>query len=512
MILARLRLRKQISALVRQFPFIRSLLKAFPKSEMYLVGGAVRDLLLDRQTKDYDFVVRGVAPEALEKFLSEHGQVDLVGRVFGVFKLVPGHDRGSTPFTLEPFDIALPRTEHVLSGTGGYKDFTVQSDASLPITADVERRDFTINAMAVNLDTAELLDTVGGLKDLKQKIIRTVGDPADRLNEDYSRILRGIRLACQLNFVIKKETWKTMRELVLAGAFTKKIHENWVVPRETLGKEFVKTLYLHPSRAFSLFEDTGIFGELIPEITAMKDCPQPLPWHNEGDVFVHTKMAVDHLDGSELWKKYFGDKKPSALTCVTVLLHDIAKPPCLKTPERDGTDRIRFDEHEPVGAKMSREICDRLALSSWPSDSPLHVDPDKLAWLVGHHLILLHADPENMRNTTIERYFFNQNNPGQELLELSLCDTGATIHTDTGLPYLDSLNAMLKRIKELEKLKAEQDRLPPPLLNGNEIMSFLNIPPGPEVGAIIEELRERQLSNAIKTKEEAELFVKHRGL
>ena len=509
MILARLRLWLEINSLLARFPVIRELLKTFPGSEMYLVGGAVRDLLSDRPTKDYDFVVRNIPPDQLEKFLSERGQVDYVGRVFGVFKFMP---KDKTHEEIEPLDIALPRTEHVLAGSGAYKDFEVQSDYTLPITADLERRDFTINALAVNLATKQLLDPHGGLKDLEQELLRTVGDPTARLSEDYSRILRGLRFACQLKFKIEEQTWHEMRRLILEHVFTKKINEQWVVPRETIGKEFVKALYFHPSQAFALFERSGVFKTLLPEIEAMKGCPQPLPWHGEGDVFVHTEMAVRHLDGSPLWQKYFNDQKPSALTCVTVLLHDIAKPPCLKTPERDGTDRIRFDEHEPVGAKMALEICERLGLSSWDANSPLHVNPDKLAWLIGHHLILLHADPDTMRNTTIERYFFNPNNPGPELLELSLCDTGATIHEDTNLPYLDSLDAMLRRIKELAKLQAEKNRLPPPLLDGNEIMEILHLAPGPEVGALLNELRERQLSGTIKTKEAAQQFIIHRGL
>ncbi len=486
------------------FSFLNDLAKEFPQAETYLVGGAVRDIILGRETKDYDFVIRHVTHQELSAFLTKHGQVDYVGRVFGVFKFVP-NDAGQ-PF--EAIDIALPRTEQVHTGTGAYKDFAVQTDPALPIERDLERRDFSINAIAVNVVTGDIIDPHDGLTAIKQKIISTVGSAEARLNEDFSRILRGLRLACQLGFTIEDKTWSALIALIKQGVLTRQDRDSiWIVPRETIGKEFVKTFHADPPRAFELFATSGLFSELIPEMDAMKNCPQPLPWHAEGDVFTHTKLAVAHLAGSKLWQKYFPDTKPNALTAIAVLLHDIAKPPCLKTPERDGTDRIRFDEHEPVGAEMVRAIAERLALSALPHDTPLHVDTNKLAWLVGHHLILLHADPENMRHTTIEKYFFSDK-PGQELLQLSLCDTGATIHADTGKPYLDSLNAMLKRITEIAALKAERDRLPPALLDGHEIMRELKLPPSQKIGELLTELRELQLSGTIKTKDEARLALK----
>ena len=324
---------KKIAHLIEQEPglsFLGEFLRAFPQGDIFLVGGAVRDAILGRETKDFDFVVRNVPHQKLSAFLNTRGRVDYVGRVFGVFKFIP-HASGQT---VEPIDIALPRTEHVHAGTGGYKDFDIQTDPALAIEHDLERRDFSINAIAVNVHTQEIVDPAHGLDAIKKKNIVTVGDPQLRFNEDFSRILRGMRLSCQLDFEIEATTWTAMVELIRAGALIRQDkQEMWIVPRETIGKEFVRALYSNPPRAFELFESSGLFKSLIPEMEAMKNCPQPLPWHAEGDVFTHTKLAIDHLAGSKLWKRYFADKKPNALTCVAVLLHDIAKPPCLKTPE-----------------------------------------------------------------------------------------------------------------------------------------------------------------------------------
>src|SRR3989339_690187 len=169
-------------------------------AKVYLVGGAVRDLILARPTKDYDLVVGGVEAAALEHWLMEHGQVNLVGKTFGVFKWQPAGWAG------EAIDVALPRTEHVSVGSGQYRDFKIQSQPDLPIEDDLLRRDFTINALALDLENNNLIDPSRGLSDIKKGIIRTVGKPEKRFKEDLSRTLRGLRQACQLNFKIEPTT------------------------------------------------------------------------------------------------------------------------------------------------------------------------------------------------------------------------------------------------------------------------------------------------------------------
>ena len=512
------------------FFWIPMLLKAETSAEVFLVGGAVRDAALGRGTKDYDFVVRGVQARKLQDFFAQEGIVNFVGRTFGVYKFIP--DQGYDEFKqsgLEAFDIALPRTEHAW-GTGGYRDVEVQSDHTLPIEEDLGRRDFTINAMAVNLQYGEvrppgllrsdlqIFDPHNGMKDIRTKIIRAVGDPQARFKEDYTRMLRALRFASELGFTLDPATFSALQEIMPQINATK--GKEYVAPREVVSRELLKAFYADPPRAFDLFDQSGAFEMLMPELLKMKGCPQPEEFHSEGDVWTHTRMALEALRSEEYSRifcmPYTEDRPPeirrtvlsvsdphyNALLIMAILLHDVGKPPMLKTPEEHGVDRIRFDEHDTVGAGLAREIAKRLVLSIQPIETPYHVDPDALSWLIKHHLILLHTAAEDFKASTVEKYFFSDKNPGEELLRLAFCDGSATVPKG-GIPTLQNLFDMMARIKRMEAAIKEK-RIPfKPLINGNEIMEFLKIVPGPGVGEIIRALREEQLSARVITKEEA---------
>jgi poly(A) polymerase len=335
---------------------------------------------------------------------------------------------------------------------------------------------------------------------LESKTIRAVGEPAKRFKEDYSRLLRGLRQACQLNFEFDPETYQTIKKTIKT-LLEKKKDDTWVVPRETIAKELIKAFRGDPVRAFDLCDETGVFKTLIPEIADLKECPQPEEFHSEGNAFVHTRLNLERLK-SEGYQKTFGDKTLSAELVWAILLHDIGKLPSLKTPEKDGTDRIRFDGHNETGAQMATEIINRLKLESMPDGTLDHISADKISWLIKNHLLLLNADPKTMRASTIEKYFFNPLAPGDELMRLAYCDGMATIPKN-GEPGMTIFKQMLKRIKEVGKLAAERDRLPPPLLNGEEIMKALKIKPGPQVGKVIEALRNAQLEGQINSVDEA---------
>jgi poly(A) polymerase len=505
------------------FDFLRKIQKEFPESEIYLVGGAVRDFFLQREGKDYDFVIRGVAKEKLRLFLAKIGIVNLVGRLFGVFKFIPySHYQKFKEEKFEPFDIALPRTEHSYF-SGAYRDCDVLTDPNLPIEKDLARRDFTINALALRItpfkDSKEnlVVDPFEGKNDLKNKIVRAVGNPEERFQEDYSRMLRALRFACELNFEIEENTFLAIKNNI--QALNKKTSSflsiasqqqttgvEWIVPRETIAKEMIKAFYAHPVKAFDLFDQSGAFEILIPEIIKMKGCPQPPEFHSEGDVFTHTRLALKKLQ-SEEYKKLFGEEKPSAELIFALLLHDIGKPSTLKTPELHGVDRIRFDEHNEVGAEISRKIIHRLKLESLPQGTPLHLKAENIVWLIRNHLLLLQSNPKEMRASTIEKYFFNPLVPGEELIRLSFCDAQATFPAN-GLPNMENFEAMMKRIEEVGKLAKERKKLPKPLLDGYEIMAILNLQSGPKVGKIIQALREEQLEGRINSKEEAIEFIK----
>ncbi|MFH0804918.1 MAG: hypothetical protein V1916_01845 [Patescibacteria group bacterium] len=255
----------------KQFVFLGRLQKKFPTAEVFLVGGIVRDALLNRPSKDYDFVVRNVPLPKLRQFLASQGHVDLVGKNFGVLKFIPRGFTGS-----EAIDIALPRTEHSLL-TGGYRDFKVQSDPRLPIELDLARRDFTINALAFDVQKKILIDQFVGQADLKNKIIKTVGKPSERFSEDYSRILRGLRFACQLGFTIEPNSRASIKKLT--SKLNEKRDGGYVVPRETISRELIKSFVANPALALDLYDQSGALKVLAPELLKMKKCPQPANFH-----------------------------------------------------------------------------------------------------------------------------------------------------------------------------------------------------------------------------------------
>ena len=572
--------------------FIAVLSKKFPQAKIYLVGGMARDLFLGRESKDYDFVVCGVPAKKLETILKKLGTTNLVGKRFGVFKFAPKN----SALTL---DIALPRTEHAW-GTGGYRDVETQSDWRLPIEKDLARRDFTINAMALELGIRnkelgimDLTDPFDGLSDLKKKLIRTVGKPEERFKEDFSRMLRGLRFASQLNFQIEKNTWDTLvkmmkkinatlchsrpRSVIPANAGIQSragsrgnpaagsrikcgmTTSERIVPYEVISKEFLKSLVINPLKTVDLWDEAGALKQLMPELLKMQGCPQPPEFHKEGDVWTHTYLALGNLTtpgftpynpkknnlqsknkkipitsliekmqslggGYAGFKKFVRSLPPSfqneplisPTLVLAVLFHDLGKPYTIKTPEKDGVDRIRTNEHDSVGAKLAKQIGERLRLSSVPD---MHCNLDHLAWLIQHHLLTVHGDPMKFTNRTIEKYFFNPLVPGTDLLKLIYCDQMASFVG--GKPQLGSLPRLVKRIKmllgglrqtkHLPTGKAghayRQAGLPPPLLDGREIMMVLKLKPGRLVGDLKDRLREAQLAGKVKNKKQAKDFL-----
>lgn len=491
--------------------FVSKLYAEFSKAEVYLVGGAVRDMFLQRTTKDYDFVVRNVPITTLQKFLKKYGLVRLVGKKFGVLKFLPKNNIRHS----EPFDIALPRTEHSDTGTGHYRDFKIKTDYRLPIEDDLSRRDFTINALALNLKTGAIVDPFGGGSDIKKKLIRAVGKPTLRFSEDYSRILRAIRFACQFGFRIEQETEKAIRknakhlnkEVKPEKRLTSSIARNTmrVVPYEVVAKETVKAFIVNPVYAFDFYDNFGIFKLLMPELLAMKKCPQERRWHSEGDVWEHTRLALSVLSGKKFMQE-FGEKNNSALLAFSMLFHDIGKPPTLQTPQTHGVSSIRTYGHDKVGADMARHIAERLRMTS---ASDFDGTADELAWLVRNHLLILTTTIDKLRSRTIEKYFYDNPRMGQLLVRLVFCDSSASLQKNNK-PGTQAYQAFKKRRVQFEKqhhLTARKRALPPSLLNGDDIMWLCKIKPGICVGELRDALREEQLSGRVKTKQSAEKWL-----
>ncbi len=471
-----------------QKPFTKRLTEKFPKAEIFLVGGAVRDAILDRETKDFDFVIRNVSKNELQKFLASQGKVSLVGKKFGVFKFRPKKWK-----SLE-IDIALPRTEHSLNYSGAYKDFKIQSNSGLKIEKDLSRRDFTINAMAFKISDSKLenksrlIDPFNGLSDLKKGFICAVGKPELRFREDYSRILRAIRFACQLDFKIAKKTWFAAKKEICN--LNKKIENKRIVPYEVISKELNKALFKNPTLAIELFTKSGVFETLMPEILKMKGCPQPKNFHSEGDCFKHTILAIKNLK-SEAFRKEFENQALPQEVIWGLLFHDIGKPYTITR-----SDRLRFNNHDSVSSKKFREIAERIKLAS------AGVNIDIVEKIISKHMLPTHSKTSTMKDTTIEKYFFNPNFPGKDLMMLIFADISATI-PPSGKPDFTEYNILKKRINKLKPKNKKDKKLPKPLLSGNDIMKKLKISSGPKIGQLLNLVREAQLKGKVKNKKQA---------
>ncbi len=497
------------------FRFLKKLEGEFPLARIFLVGGAVRDIVLNRECKDYDFVVCNVPVKKLQKFLGTLGRVDLVGRRFGVLKCIPKDARKElAQGFLEPFDIALPRKEAHILGIGQYRDFHIYSDPAIPIEEDLARRDFTINAMALDVRTGIVIDPFGGFADLKKKIIRTVGNPEERFSEDYSRMLRALRFAVSFGFAIEEHTAQVLASSI--HNLNREVDQPTavrVVPYEVIAREILRTFIADPLRAFDMYDAFHVFDALMPDMIAMKGCPQPKEWHTEGDVWTHTRMAIRLLASkafsrtceklTEFYPSVFCGITPTLI--IALLLHDIGKPFTLKTPEKNGVDRVRFDGHDRVGADIARDTVKRLRLYTV---SEIGVDPDVVHFLIKHHLLLLNS-PEGLKNNTIERYFFKNQFVGVTLLQLMFLDAKASRKID-GTSSLNRYNAFCKRLRSFMQRGRARKTLPKPILRGDDIMDILSVPQSPFIGEVLLAVREEQLAGRMRTKKDARAFVRSR--
>lgn len=428
------------TALTRpEFGFVGDILRQHETSQVYLVGGAVRDIILGRETKDYDFVVAGIPASDLEKFLSERGEVNLVGKSFGVFKFVPADYDG------EAIDIALPRTEHA-GMSGGYRDVDVQSDPHLPIEDDLGRRDFTINALAWDLRAQRLVDAYDGLADLADQTIRAIGDPVVRFQEDYTRMLRAPRFAAQLGFTIDPATAAVIQAKASAVAD---------VATERVTEELTKII-LSPGAGtgIRLLQELGLLAVIIPELTSAMGVGQ-----NKAhiyDVYEHLvralEVAVERGYGLEIR--------------LAALFHDIGKP---ATKAGDGKEST-FYNHDQVGATMTKQILQRLR---YPNDVT-----KKVVHLVRYHMFYYALD--SVTDAGVRRLL---NRLGREHVEdfiaVRICD-----RLGMGRPKAKpwKLIELERRFKEVQL-----DPITPKMLaiDGLEIMRLLDIKPSKRVGLLL---------------------------
>lgn len=409
--------------------------------EALWVGGCVRDALLGKEPKDYD-IATSARPEEVQRVFR---RTRAVGRQFGVI-LVAVERR--------MFEVATFRTESNYTD-GRHPGHVAFADAQ----ADAVRRDFTINALFLDPVRDVLHDWVGGESDLRAGVLRTVGDPALRFGEDHLRLLRAVRFAARLDFRIEPITFEALR--VHAGLIRSVSAER---VRDELLKIFTPP---HAARGLDLLRDSQLLGEVLPDLLPTLSCEQTPDFHPEGSVYNHIRLMLSHLpDGAH-------PDLPWA-----VLMHDIGKPP---TAQRsgDGT-RITFHGHERVGEEMARRILEGLKLPRRNIES--------VATAVRFHMQF--KDVPQMRRSTVRRMLMR---PTFELeMELHRLDCLGS-HGQ-----LDIHAMMVSHRKEFEA----QPELRPMLVSGDDLMA-IGFKPGPLLGEVLAEIREKQLQEELRTRGEA---------
>jgi poly(A) polymerase len=416
--------------------------------QAYLVGGCVRDLLLEREPADYDVTTDATPNEVMRIFPETYA----VGAQFGVV-LVPVRDGGG-----KTVEVATFRSDIGYSD-GRHPD---QVRFSKRAQEDVERRDFTINGLLLDPIANKVLDFVGGRKDLDAGIIRTIGRPELRFAEDKLRMLRAVRFAARFGYTIEPETFAAIQKLA-AGVYQ--------VSCERVRDELTKMLTEgHARQAFLLLDETGLLCEILPEISAMKAVRQPPEFHPEGDVFVHTLLLLQELP------------HPCPPTLAWgALLHDVGKPPTFRV----APDRIRFDNHVDVGVKMAEEICRRLRFSN---DAV-----EQILALVANHMRFAHVP--QMKESTFKKFVRMPH--FEEHIELHRLDCRAS-HGD-----LRSYNFTRERIAAIPP----ETIRPAPLISGDDLIAAGYLP-GPRFKEILSLVEDAQLDGRLQSKDSAMEYVR----
>jgi putative nucleotidyltransferase with HDIG domain len=430
------------------------------KGNIYEVGGVIRDRLLLHQTptKDSDYLVTGIPFEELTKILRRYGKVDLVGRSFGVIKFTQTIN-GDT----HTFDVTLPRREY---STGvGHKDFVVSFDPLLSVEDDLNRRDFTVNALARSMKTGELIDPLGGKRDLENRVLRMVSDKS--FEEDPLRMLRAVQFSARFKLTIEQNTLDSlMRHVELINS----------ISAERISEELNKLLIQapKPSEGFRLMLSTGLLDKIMPELVACVGVEQPGGYH-KWNVFDHT---MEMLDAS-----------PANLKLrMAAIFHDIRKPQHKRVTE----DGATFYGHEIGGAKTAKEW---LRKYRYPNDFIKDV-----VTLVERHMFTTAVADKGLRRLIrrvgIPLIF--------ELLDLRRADVVAQ-----GMGgKTDDVDELEVRIRN-EINKKSPFGLKDLAVNGVIIMKLLKLKPGPKVGEILNFLLEAVLDDPQKnTQGELEKLAK----
>src|SRR6266516_1985144 len=415
----------------------------------YFAGGCVRDMVRGLAPKDYD-IATDARPEVVQKLFP---RTYAVGAHFGVIIVLENDFQ---------FEVATLRSDEAY--IDGRHPTAVHFSSP---KEDARRRDFTINGMFLDPASNKVIDLVGGQADIGAKLVSAIGEPGQRLAEDRLRMLRAVRFATALDYQIDKRTWDA---LVASASSINQISAERI--REEVVRIFLSS---NRVRGWDLLDASGLMRAILPELEAMKGVLQPEQFHPEGDVFVHTRLMLSMLP-----------EKVSVPLVFEVLFHDVAKP---VTATVDKTGRIRFNEHDRIGAEMTEKIMRRLRFSGAEIEATVE--------MVRQHMVF--KDAPKMRVARLKR--FMARSTFDDELELHRVDCQGSHR------MLDNYEFLLRKRQEF----ADEPIIPPPLVRGDDLIT-LGLKPGPKFGEILEAVETRQLEGHLRTREEALEWVKREYL
>ena len=423
--------------------------------EAYIVGGCVRDLLMDKMPGDWD-VTTNAKPEEIQKLFPDSFYENEFGTV--------GVKTESEDETLKVVEVTTYRTESAYSD----KRHPDEVKFAATLDEDLKRRDFTMNAIAMGSDPSDatrytLHDPFEGQKDIERRLIRAVGDPAERFSEDALRMMRAIRFSSTLGFVIEEHTLEEI-----------KAHAHHIkhISAERIRYEFMKLIGGdHAQAAIELMRETGLLEDIVPELIEGIGVEQNL--HHIYTVWEHNLRSLG----------YTAQQHYSLEIRLAALLHDVGKPKSKRGEGRNGT----FYGHEVIGARMTARLLERL---KFPREMA-----DKITKLVRYHMF--YYLPDEVTESSVRRLVANIGKENvEDLLKVREADRIGS-GTPKAIPYkLRHLKFMIDKVA--------RDPISPKMLkvNGNDIMQLLAIPPGPKVGMIMNALMEEVLEDPAKNTKE----------
>ncbi len=425
-----------------------------------LVGGCVRDWLAGRVPKDFDIEVYGIGPSELASLLARFGPTDPVGRSFGVIKLrLDGVE----------YDIGLPRRETKIAS--GHRGFEVGVDPDLPVAEALARRDFTLNAIALDPFSGEIIDPHGGAADLAARILRHT---SGAFVEDPLRVLRAMQFAGRFDLALAPDTAALCRQI--AGTFAE-------LPLERVWGEWEKwaTRSRHPGAGLAVLRASGWLAH-FPEIAALAGTPQDPEWHPEGDVFIHTALCCDALAALPAWQSLPPGERRDLM--LAVLAHDFGKPATTRQEEKRGQLRWTSPGHDLVGGPLAEAFLARIG-------SPLGIRPVVRA-LVENHFAHLAWPSGSAPSPAFVRRLARRLSPAsiRQLLFILRAD-----HLGRPPRLCGATEARIAQLEQAAQAHEIADAAPRPILLGRHLLAA-GLAPGPAFRTLTNAAYEAQLDGA----------------